>query len=140
MDLLPHQMVRLAVLGDIEPIVASKSIWLCLTCHTCGARCPNGIDVPALLDPIRHEVFRQHRPTQESRVPAFHTTFLNNVRMFGRVQELVLIGMYKWKTKTFFQDMELGMRMFRKGKIHLIPHRSGNVGEVKEVFGQSSMK
>jgi hypothetical protein len=36
--------------------------------------------------------------------------------------------------------MELGMRMFRKGKIHLIPHRSGNVGEVKEVFGQSSMK
>ena len=56
MDLLPHQLVRLAVLGNSDRIVDSKSIWLCLSCHTCGARCPNGIDVPALLDPIRHQV------------------------------------------------------------------------------------
>jgi heterodisulfide reductase subunit C len=140
MDLLPHQMVRLAVLGDIDPIVASRSIWLCLTCHTCGARCPNGIDVPALLDPIRHRVIREKAPVREPRIPAFHTTFLQNVRMFGRVQELVLIGMYKWKTKTFFEDMQLGLQMFRKGKIHLLPRRASNVGEVKEVFGQSSMK
>ncbi|HMK37414.1 MAG TPA: 4Fe-4S dicluster domain-containing protein, partial [Desulfomonilaceae bacterium] len=45
MDLMPHQLVRLAVLGNVDRIVQSKSIWLCLTCHTCGARCPNGIDV-----------------------------------------------------------------------------------------------
>ncbi|WP_052316104.1 4Fe-4S dicluster domain-containing protein [Desulfomonile tiedjei] len=46
MDILPHQLVRLAVLGNHDRIVDSKSIWLCLSCHTCGARCPNGIDVP----------------------------------------------------------------------------------------------
>jgi heterodisulfide reductase subunit C len=140
MDLLPHQMVRHAVLGDIEPIVASKSIWLCLTCHTCGARCPNGIDVPALLDPIRHQVLKQNMHTQESKVPIFHSTFLKTVRFFGRVHELTLIGLYKWKTKTFFEDMELGMQMFRKGKIHIIPHKSGHLSEVKEVFKQSSLK
>jgi len=140
MDLLPHQMVRMAVLGDIDPIIASRSIWLCLTCHTCGARCPNGIDVPALLDPIRHQVIREKAPAREPRVPTFHTTFLQNVRMFGRVQELVLIGMYKWKTKTFFEDMELGLQMFRKGKIHLLPRRASNVSDVKEVFDHSSMK
>ena len=63
MDLLPHQLVRLAVLGNMDRIVESKSIWLCLTCHTCGARCPNGIDVPALLDPIRHQVLRENIAT-----------------------------------------------------------------------------
>ncbi len=140
MDILPHQMVRLAVLGNMDRLVESKSMWLCLACHTCGARCPNGIDVPALLDPIRHQVIQKNIATQESEIPAFHTTFLKTIRMFGRVHELTLIGLYKMKTKTFFNDMELGMKMFKKGKIGIFPHRSKNVGKVKELFRRSSMK
>ncbi len=140
MDLLPHQMVRLAVLGDVERIVASRSIWICLTCHTCGARCPNGIDVPALLDPIRHRVVRDNIVTAEQQVPEFHKAFLKTVRMFGRVHELSLIGMYKTKTKTFFDDMKLGWEMFKKGKIHILPDRSRRRGEVKAIFKQSSLK
>lgn len=140
MDLLPHQLVRLAVLGNSDRILDSKSIWLCLSCHTCGARCPNGIDVPALLDPIRHQVVQNKISTRESQVPAFHSIFMKNIRMFGRVHELSLIGMYKMKTKTYFSDMELGMQMFKKGRIHIIPHRSSHLSEVKEVFKQSSFK
>jgi len=140
MDLLPHQMVRLAVLGNVDRIVASKSIWLCLTCHTCGARCPNGIDVPALLDPIRHDVLRQHISTQESAVPIFHSLFMKTIKTFGRVHELFLVGMYKMKTKTYFNDMELGWQMFRKGKMHLLPHRSAHVSEIKELFKHSGVK
>ncbi len=137
---MPHQMVRLAVLGNVDRIVQSKSIWLCLSCHTCGARCPNGIDVPGLLDPIRHQVLRSKASTQESKVPIFHKSFLQNIRMFGRVHELSLVGVYKLKTKTYFEDMELGMQMFKKGKMHILPHRSSHVSEVKEIFKQSSMK
>jgi hypothetical protein len=48
--------------------------------------------------------------------------------------------MYKMKTKSYFTDMELGMKMFKKGKIHLLPHRSKNIGAVKEVFKKSSLK
>jgi heterodisulfide reductase subunit C len=140
MDLLPHQMVRLAVLGQVDRIVQSKSIWLCLTCHTCGARCPNGIDVPALLDPIRHQIIKQNIPAQDPTVPAFHKIFMQTIKTFGRVHELFLIGMYKMKTKTYFNDMELGWNMFKKGKIHLIPHFSGHLSEVKELFKQSGLK
>lgn len=140
MDLLPHQMVRMAVLGDVDPIVKSRSVWLCLTCHTCGARCPNGIDVPALLDPIRHQVLKKGIQTQESEVPVFHNAFMQTIRTFGRVHELFLIGMYKMKTKSYFSDMELGWKMFKKGKIHLMPHRAKHLGEVKEIFKRASAK
>jgi heterodisulfide reductase subunit C len=140
MDLLPHQMVRLAVLGDEERIRQSKSIWLCLTCHTCGARCPNGIDVPALLDPIRHKLVRENAETREPEVPTFHKTFLRTIRAFGRVHELTLIGMYKMKTSSYFSDMKLGWEMFRRGKIHLMPHFSKRKGEVKKVFAKSGLK
>lgn len=140
MDLLPHQLVRHAVLGNVDKIVDSKSIWLCLTCHTCGARCPNGIDVPALLDPIRHQVIKKNIKTKDSRVPIFHKTFLQTVKTFGRVHELFLVGIYKLKTKMYFDDMELGWKMFSKGKMHIMPKISPNLSEVKEVFKQSSMK
>jgi heterodisulfide reductase subunit C2 len=140
MDYLPHQMVRLAVLGEVGRIVNSKSIWLCLSCHTCGARCPNGIDVPALLDPIRHQVFQSGLARTDVKVPAFHETFMKNVRMFGRVHELSLVGFYKMKTGTYFDDMKLGMEMFRKGKMHIMPKMSPKCGEVKELFNKSRFK
>lgn len=140
MDLLPHQMVRLAVLGDLDRIVSSNSIWLCLTCHTCGARCPNGIDVPAILDPIRHQVLERNRETKQSQVPAFHESFMNVIKKYGRVHELSLIGQYKRKTKTYFSDMKLGWEMFRRGKIHLIPRKSPKVADVRRLFEKSSMK
>jgi heterodisulfide reductase subunit C2 len=140
MDLLPHQLVRLAVLGGMDRIMSSKSIWLCLTCHTCGARCPNGIDVPTLLDPIRHQMLKKGFGDRTSPVPTFHTAFMKNVKMFGRVHELSLIGMYKMKTKTYFNDMELGMAMFKKGKIHLMPKFASSLGQVKEIFKQSGVK
>ena len=140
MDLLPHQLVRLAVLGDTDRIIQSKSIWLCLTCHTCGARCPNGIDVPGLLDPIRHGVLRDKRTLTDPKVAIFHKTFMDTVKYFGRVYELFLVGMYKFRTKTFTEDMELGMNMFRKGKLHLLPQKTGNLSEVKKVFKKSAIK
>lgn len=140
MDVLPHQMVRMAVMGEVDRIRDSKSVWLCLTCHTCGARCPNGIDVPALLDPVRHQMLREKAPAREPQVPIFHKAFLQTIRLFGRVHELSLIGIYKMKTGTYFNDMKLGLEMFRKGKIHLVPHRSKRCREVKEVFNKSSAK
>ena len=72
-------------------------------------------------------------------VPAFHTIFMKNIRMFGRVHELSLIGMYKMKTKTYFSDMELGMKMFERERFTYCL-RSSHKSEVKELFKQSSFK
>jgi heterodisulfide reductase subunit C2 len=59
--------------------------------------------------------------------------------MFGRVHELTLIGLFKMKTGTYFNDMKLGMDMFRKGRIHLMPRKSKRRGEVKDIFKRSSL-
>jgi hypothetical protein len=47
--------------------------------------------------------------------------------------------MYKSKTKTYFSDMKLGWEMFRRGRIHLFPHRSRRSNLVKESFKKSSL-
>ena len=61
-----------------------------------------------------------------SEVAAFHRTGLTNVRLFGRMYELALIGMLKLATGQFTKDIGLGIKMFKKGKLKLLPSFQGS--------------
>ena len=50
MDVMPRELVHYMQLGMMEEILASKSIWLCASCHTCVERCPHSIDIPTLME------------------------------------------------------------------------------------------
>ncbi len=52
MDLLPSTVIRLIQLGQKE-LINSQSIWLCSTCLTCFARCPQGIDIAKVMEALR---------------------------------------------------------------------------------------
>ena len=45
MDYPPSQIMRMVQLGQEDDLLASKTIWVCLTCNTCSIRCPNDIDI-----------------------------------------------------------------------------------------------
>jgi len=49
----PAQMVRLMQLGLKDELLESPSIWFCLHCETCGARCPNEISIAGLTRALR---------------------------------------------------------------------------------------
>jgi len=59
MDLLPHQVVRLAQLGLIDEILESKTIWICASCITCTASCPRGVDLAKIMEALRQVVLRK---------------------------------------------------------------------------------
>ena len=40
MEYHPHQFVYMVEKGDIEKLMASKSIYTCLSCFACVERCP----------------------------------------------------------------------------------------------------
>ncbi len=49
----PAQMVRMVQLGLKDELLESPSIWFCLHCETCGARCPNEISIAGLTQSLR---------------------------------------------------------------------------------------
>jgi heterodisulfide reductase subunit D len=49
----PAQMVRMVQLGLKDQLLESPSIWFCLHCETCGARCPNEISIARLTQALR---------------------------------------------------------------------------------------
>lgn len=133
-DLTPMEVVRLASYGMEQELVTSHTIWLCAACETCSTRCPNSVDIAKTMDVLREWTLKKGYPPAEPRIPVFHRSFLNTVQRWGRVYELGMIGAYKMRSGDLFGDMKLGMQMFKKGKIHLLPHGIRGKEEVRAIF------
>ena len=41
--------MRAVQMGLKDEALKNRSLWLCLSCSTCSARCPNNIDVAAVM-------------------------------------------------------------------------------------------
>ena len=53
MDLHPHQFVSMVNDGKIERLMASESVFRCLTCFACAERCPRGVEPAKLIEAVR---------------------------------------------------------------------------------------
>ncbi len=134
MDYLPNQVNRMIQMGHKEKVLSSSVIWLCVGCQTCITRCPMQIDISRIMDILREMALKEGVQSKEHNVTIFHQLFLNRIKKWGRIYEIELIGLYKLKSRSFFQDMGLGSQMFRKGKLALIPEIVKGKKDIKQIF------
>ena len=59
MEYHPHQFVNMVESGDIEPLLASQSIYKCLSCFACIERCPRGVEPAKLVEAVRLTAIRK---------------------------------------------------------------------------------
>ena len=137
MDVLSSQVMRLIHLGAAREILESQGIWLCASCEACTTRCPMGIDVAGVMDTLRMMAVERKAGIPDARGEQFHRSFLGSVRRHGRVYEMGMLTAYKLRSRDLFADMDKAPKMLKKGKLSLLPKRSGSVGEVREVFRRS---
>lgn len=134
MDYKPNQIMQMVALGMKDRVLSSKTIWVCASCYTCSTRCPNDIDIAGVMDWLRQSALREGVVPAEKEVPLFHTALLDSIRSHGRVYELGMMARYKMKTGRLLDDMKLGWKMFRKGKLKLFPSGVRKKKEITEIF------
>jgi len=131
----PNRFLRLIQLGLIDEAMENPLLWMCVGCATCGTRCPNLISTNKVIDQLRAQALGHKGIAPETgSIRTFHRLFLNQIRRFGRIHEPSLIGSLKIRTRTFFKDLDLGLKLFKKGKLPLIPHKIGGIPEVKSIY------
>ena len=59
MEYHPHQFVSMVENGEIEPLLKSESLWMCLSCMACIQRCPRQVAPGMLVEAVRLAVVRQ---------------------------------------------------------------------------------
>jgi heterodisulfide reductase subunit C2 len=131
MDFNPHEVIRLAILGQDELIQGCDTIWVCSACETCTTRCPNDIDIAGVMDFFKERAIQSRHPVAQEKVLAFHQAFIDSIRLGGgRINEFLLLNLYmlksgeglaKIKAKTILDDVKMGIKMLQKGRLKLWP-------------------
>ncbi len=129
-----NQVLRMIQFGLKDEVLKSKAIWVCVGCETCGARCPNGIRIAAVMDALREMAVKEGVAPAEKDIKLFHDCFLNSAQSYGRVHEGTMLMRYKLKSGHLIDDVGVGLKMFLKGKLALLPHSVPSRGEVRRIF------
>lgn len=124
--------------GDYNAILKSQSIWLCISCENCLTRCPMQIDIPKLMDYLREESLEKKMVNKKSRnIISFHRSFLDSIRLTGRLYEIGLVAGYKMRTLDLLQDMDVAPAMFLKGKLPVLPEVVKNKKQITTIFSRT---
>ena len=59
MEYHPHEFVYMVEKGEVDKLMASESIYKCLSCFACVERCPRGVEPAKVVAAVRAQVLRQ---------------------------------------------------------------------------------
>jgi heterodisulfide reductase subunit C len=137
MKLKTHEVIRYIQNDDRRKLYDDDSIWLCVACETCTARCPNEVDPARMLDSLREIVLRDN-PSQAPRaIQSFHEAFLGQVRSHGRLFEFGLVASYKMRTGKLFEDVLATPGMISRGKLAFVPTRIRGAADVRRIMDEA---
>lgn len=141
MDFPPSLVLRMLQTGDpdqLNKVLASMSIWLCVSCEMCVTRCPMEIDIPVLMDHLRQRSVQEKKThPRANKIIAFHRSFLDSINYTGRLYEVGLIADYKLRTGTLSQDVGIAPRMLVKGKLNPVPELIRGRKKVAAIFNKT---
>ena len=77
MEYNPNALIRLIQYGQKEKVLSSQTIWFCVSCWTCGTRCPNEIDMGVIMDTLR-EMALEHGLVADRKIVLLHQEFVES--------------------------------------------------------------
>jgi heterodisulfide reductase subunit C len=132
MDLAPRRLIRLLQLGFIDRALNAKTPWICADCTVCSARCPQGVDIAAIMLAVRRAAKRQGlRPLRETDI--FDDAFVGNIRSFGKSNEAILAAKYNLLSGHLMQDVLNAPKMAARGMIGPKVHRVRDQAAVRRL-------
>lgn len=137
-DWQPNQIMRALQLGQEDIALESQTPWLCASCQTCSTRCPQGLDIAAIMDFLTREALASGHKPQVPEAKIMNEAFLREVRLWGRSYELGLMAEIKLRTGNLFKDLDLGAKMISKNKFPFLPHPARRPGKAKPLPGAAN--
>ena len=126
MDMPPTRLMRAVQIGDVTAAAGADSIWRCLSCLTCSARCPKSVNVSSVIDALRQiSIENGTLSPSAAKIVEFQKAFLRNIRRNGRTNEVEMAS--DFEIRYFFRrfdvinvlnTVKLAPKMTSRGKMH----------------------
>ncbi len=149
----PDRVIRHIITGNREAAISNNLVWQCVSCYTCGTRCPNNIQCGRVTETLKKMSKEEKYEILNPNIAYFHDSFVQGCTRWGRVNEMEFMGFYElknigknlinFKFKTSWDEIanqaKLGFSMFKQKRLHLKLHTSTGRKEIKK-FYKTAMK
>jgi len=139
-DWQPNQIMRALQLGQEDIALESQTPWLCASCQTCTTRCPQNLDITAIMEFLTREAVARGIEPPVPQVDDFNQAFLREVRLWGRSYEPGVMAEFKLRNpRTMLDDLDMYTGFLKKGKVGFFPKptRAPSKRKIKPVAGAS---
>lgn len=144
----PDQVIRHIITGNRDSAISNKLVWQCVSCYTCGTRCPNNIQCGRVTETLKKMSKEEKYEILNPNIAYFHDSFVQGCTRWGRVNEMEFMGFYElknigkslvnFKFKQAWDEVatqfRLGNSMFRQKRLHLKLHTSTGRREIKKFY------
>ncbi len=136
MDYGPRKIIHMIQIGLDEEVLKSNTIWLCSSCYTCTYRCPRKVSFTRIAYALKNIALKKNIVPRNVKV--FYETFLRHVLEYGRLNEGIFVNELVLKAGKSFRevirDVNLGIRLWRKGKISMKISKIKRVEDIKKLY------
>ena len=150
----PDRLIRMITLGDRENALNNQLVWRCVSCYTCGTRCPNDIQTARITETIKKIAKENHLDPLKPKVAHFHDTFVNSGIRWGRLNEMEFMSFYELKNtlkylkrmkfKAIYDELmaktKLGLGMARRKRMHFSFQSAKGRSEIKRLYKKAKKK
>lgn len=150
----PDRLIRMIVLGDRESALNNQLVWRCVSCYTCGTRCPNDIQTARITETIKKIAKESHLDPLKPKVAHFHDTFVNSGVRWGRLNEMEFMSFFELKNilkylkqmkfKAIYDELmaktKLGLRMAGRKRMHMGFQSAKGRSEIQRLYKKAKKK
>ncbi len=143
----PDRLIRMITIGDRQGALNNQLVWRCVSCLTCGERCPNDIKTAKINDVLKQMALEAGVKPLNPRVAYFHHAFTKAAVRWGRVNEPELMSFYELKNilnhitegepRAILEELRrqarLGLEMGRMKRLHVGLETSLGRREIKRL-------
>ena len=135
MDHTPRALFALINAGQRDKVLASNTMWCCVSCYACTTRCPQNIPITDIMYALKRISLREGMATGTD-APALAKTFTGLLDRYGRSFELGLASRYYLLNRpvAMVKMGPMGLSMFTKGRMSLLPTKIKKLDQLQAII------
>jgi heterodisulfide reductase subunit C len=139
MDITPREIIALFRAGQIQKILNSESIWLCVSCYSCQTRCPQQIRLTDIFYVLKQLAIKNKIYSRTLKVHKLRETFLTMLNKYGRLNETLLMIKFLLKTNPLkgFVFLPMAIKLILKGRLSFRNQEIKSKNDLKLIIKKS---
>ena len=125
MEYPPRKIIAMIRAGMRDEVLSSNSMWFCLSCYMCTARCPRGVKPTEIAHALESLANQRGFRIGGTSTPKLYRSFVGSIKGNGRVHEFGMMLKYYLLTNPLaaLKLWKVGLQLFLHRRMPLMPTR-----------------